>query len=121
MTFEHHKNCITCPEQEEKTLTFSNCTQVVGSDNPANANTILFVDTEITANAVAFSLENTGQNAIEVTVTFSDGDNPFTNTVEVGHSLAGVFANVASISIRNAAGLPIRANFKYQITYTFDV
>jgi hypothetical protein len=103
-----------------ETLTFSNCTPVTGSDNPVNPNTILHVDNEITA-VVAFSLQNTGDNNILLTVTFSDGDSPFSTTVEVGSSFAGVFANVAEITIENTEGLPITGIFKYQITYTFEV
>jgi len=110
----------SCPERpQEETLTFSNCTPVSGSNPPTNLNTILHVDDEITA-VVAFSLENTGDNDIHLTVTFSDGDTAFPNTVEVGSSLAGVFANVSEITIRSD-GSPITGIFKYQITYTFDV
>lgn len=117
----NHKNDNhSCPDIHQETLTFSNCTRVTGSNNPANPNTILFVDDEITA-VVAFSLENTGDNDILLTVIFSDGDPDFSTTVEVGSSFAGVFANVEAITIQNNAGLPINGIFKYQITYTFDV
>ncbi len=110
--------CQDSPNME--TLTFSNCTPVTGSDSPANQNTILHVDEEITA-VVAFSLQNTGDNNILLTVTFSDGDANFPTTVEVGSSFAGVFANVSEITIANTDGLPITGVFKYQMTYTFDV
>ncbi|MBX9973794.1 S-Ena type endospore appendage [Cytobacillus firmus] len=112
--------CDSCPDNQEETLTFKNCSRVTGSDNPANPNTILFVDDEITA-AVAFSLENTGANNILLTVIFSNDDLDFTTTVEDGSSFAGVFANVEAITIQNNAGLPIRGIFKYQITYTVEV
>jgi hypothetical protein len=114
----HKNDNHSCPGIHQETLTFSNCTEVTG--NPANSNTILFVDDEITA-VVAFSLENTRDNDILLTVPFSDGDLDFSTTVEVGSSFAGVFANVESITIQNNAGLPINGIFKYQITYTFDV
>lgn len=109
-----------CPDRRKETKTFSNSTPVTGSNNPANPNTILLIDDEITA-VVAFSLENTGDNDILLTVTFSDGDPAFSNTVEVGSSFVGVFANVQAITIQNNNGLPITGIFKYQITYTFDV
>jgi hypothetical protein len=120
MVNNHKNGNDSCPGIQHETLTFSNCTTVTGSDNPVNPNTLLFVDDEITA-AVAFSLENTGDNDILLTVTFSDGDADFSTTVEDGSSFAGVFANVESITIQNNAGLPITGIFKYQITYTFEV
>ncbi|MGM9988314.1 MAG: S-Ena type endospore appendage [Bacillaceae bacterium] len=110
----------SCPGRHEETLTFSNCTPVTGSDNPANPNTILFIDDEIRA-VVAFSLENTGNNNILLTVIFSDNDPTFVNIVEDGSSFASVFDNVEAITIQNNAGSPITGTFKYQITYTFDV
>jgi len=109
-----------CPDRpHEETLTFSNCTPVSGSNPPTSLNTILHVDDELTA-VVAFSLENTGDNDIFLRVTFSDGDTPFSTTVEVGSSFAGVFANVSEITIQSA-GSPITGIFKYQLTYTFVV
>lgn len=115
----HKKN--SCQDLfNEQTLTFSNCTTVTGSDNPVNPNTILHVDDEITA-VVAFSLQNTGDDNILLTVTFSDGDPFFSTTVEDGSSFAGVFANVSEITISSPSGTPITGIFKYQITYTFEV
>lgn len=111
-------NCS--PNTREETLTFSNCTPVTGSMNPANPNTILHVGDEITA-VVAFSLENTGENDILLTVTFRDGDPEFSTTIEVSSSFVGVFANVEDIFIQNNAGVPVTGIFKYQITYTFNV
>jgi hypothetical protein len=120
MANNHRNGNDSCPGINHETLTFSNCTKVTGSDNPVNPNTLLFVDDEITA-VVAFSLKNTGDNDILLTVTFIDGDADFSTTVEDGSSFAGVFANVESITIQNNAGLPITGIFKYQITYTFEV
>ncbi|MDM5225665.1 hypothetical protein QUF73_05520 [Cytobacillus sp. NJ13] len=112
--------CDSCPDNQEETLTFKNCSPVTGSDNPANPNTILFIDDEITA-VVAFSLENNGDNNILLTVNFSDGSMAFQTTVEDGSSFFGAFPNVASITIQNNAGLPISGCFKYEVTYTFDI